>query len=74
MLTLWLAPHCTRSFPSPPALTFAPWQNLIFRFLQNKQKIKIWLFNNNDLSIEGQIIVRFYVPHTLLLQGFRFRV
>merc|ERR1712216_880929 len=30
--------------------------NLIFRFLQNKSKIKIWLFNNNDLSIEGQII------------------
>lgn len=32
-------------------------QNLIFRFLQNKSKIKIWLFNNNDLYIEGQIIV-----------------
>jgi len=31
-------------------------QNLIFRFLQNKSKIKIWLFNNDDLSIEGQII------------------
>jgi hypothetical protein len=39
--------------PTLPAFS----QNLIFRFLQNKSKIKIWLFNNNDLSVEGQIIV-----------------
>ena len=32
-------------------------QNLIFRFLQNKSRIKIWLFNNSDLHVEGQIIV-----------------
>ena len=44
--------------PHPPPSTSPRClaQNLIFRFLQNKSKIKIWLFNNNDLSIEGQII------------------
>ena len=38
--------------PHPPPST-APRclaQKLIFRILQNKSKIKIWLFNNNDLS------------------------
>ena len=32
-------------------------QNLIFRFLQNKQRIQIWLYENADLRIEGRIIV-----------------
>ena len=33
-------------------------QNLIFRFLQNKTRIQVWLFENTDLRIEGRIIVR----------------
>lgn len=36
----------------------APLQNLIFRFLQSRQKIQIWLYDHNDLRIEGRIIVR----------------
>ena len=32
-------------------------QNLIFRFLQSRQKIQIWLFEQQDLRIEGRIIV-----------------
>ena len=52
-------------------------QNLIFRFLQNKSKIKIWLFNNNDLYIEGQIIVslgraRIYLSTRLCLFAYMF--
>ena len=38
----------------PPA---PPLQNLIFRFLQSRQKIQIWLFEQTDLRIEGRIIV-----------------
>lgn len=30
--------------------------NLIFRFLQNKARIQVWLFENNELRIEGRII------------------
>jgi small nuclear ribonucleoprotein E len=30
--------------------------NLIFRFLQSKAKIQIWLFDQADLRIEGRII------------------
>lgn len=30
--------------------------NLIFRFLQNKTRVQIWLFENTDLRIEGRII------------------
>ncbi|PSC67625.1 Small nuclear ribonucleo E [Micractinium conductrix] len=30
--------------------------NLIFRFLQSRQKIQVWLFEQNDLRIEGRII------------------
>ncbi|EFN53854.1 hypothetical protein CHLNCDRAFT_36210 [Chlorella variabilis] len=30
--------------------------NLIFRFLQSRQKIQIWLYEHNDLRIEGRII------------------
>lgn len=33
-------------------------QNLIFRFLQSRQKVQIWLFEQTDLRIEGRIIVR----------------
>lgn len=32
--------------------------NLIFRFLQNQQRISIWLFNQSNLRIEGVILVR----------------
>lgn len=30
--------------------------NLIFRFLQSRQKIQIWLYDQSDLRIEGRII------------------
>lgn len=30
--------------------------NLIFRFLQSKQKIQIWLYDQPDLRIEGRIV------------------
>ncbi|KAK3236907.1 hypothetical protein CYMTET_3034 [Cymbomonas tetramitiformis] len=30
--------------------------NLIFRFLQSKARIQIWLFEQNDLRFEGRII------------------
>ncbi|KAB1204195.1 small nuclear ribonucleoprotein E-like [Juglans microcarpa x Juglans regia] len=30
--------------------------NLIFRFLQSKARIQIWLFEQRDLRIEGRII------------------
>ena len=30
--------------------------NLIFRFLQNKARIQVWLFENNELRIEGRSI------------------
>merc|ERR1712022_56247 len=30
--------------------------NLIFRFLQNKTRIQVWLYENTDLRIEGKII------------------
>jgi small nuclear ribonucleoprotein E len=33
-------------------------QNLIFRFLQSKQRIVVWLYENADLRIEGRLIVR----------------
>ena len=30
--------------------------NLIFRFLQSRQRIMVWLYEQNDLRIEGRII------------------
>ena len=30
--------------------------NLIFRFLQSRQKIMVWLYEQKDLRIEGRII------------------
>lgn len=30
--------------------------NLIFRFLQSRQKVQIWLFEQKELRIEGRII------------------
>ena len=36
--------------------------NLIFRFLQSRQKVQIWLYEQSDLRIEGRIIVRFLAP------------
>jgi small nuclear ribonucleoprotein E len=37
-------------------------QNLIFRFLQSRQKVQIWLFEQTDLRVEGRIIVRPHPP------------
>jgi len=31
-------------------------QNLIFRFLQSRQKIQIWLYDHSDVRIEGRLI------------------
>jgi len=31
-------------------------QNLIFRFLQSRQKIQIWLYDHNDMRVEGRLI------------------
>ena len=39
-----------RPIPSIP-------QNLIFRFLQTKARIQIWLYENTDTVVEGRIIV-----------------
>eukprot|EP00798_Chlamydomonas_sp_ICE-L_P017108 gene17108-23410_t len=30
--------------------------NLIFRYLQSKQRIQIWLYDQTDLRMEGRII------------------
>eukprot|EP00124_Ichthyophonus_hoferi_P002619 Ihof_evm7s186 gene=Ihof_evmTU7s186 len=30
--------------------------NLIFRFLQSKARIQVWLFEQTNLRVEGQII------------------
>ncbi|CAM6087133.1 unnamed protein product [Calypogeia fissa] len=40
----------------PPLLRHCCLQNLIFRFLQSKSRIQIWLFEQKDLGIEGRII------------------
>ena len=39
----------------PPSVACRP-INLIFRFLQSKQVIQIWLYEHNDMKIEGRII------------------
>jgi len=47
-----------RSVPhSPSNGTLFCVQNLIFRFLQSRQKVQIWLYEQADLRIEGRIIV-----------------
>ena len=48
------APH--RGSPLTAAFASPPRSNLIFRFLQNKTRIQIWLFENTELRIEGKII------------------
>ncbi|KAI8074128.1 small nuclear ribonucleoprotein-like protein E [Gongronella butleri] len=30
--------------------------NLIFRYLQNKSRVQVWLYEKPDMRIEGQII------------------
>ena len=37
-------------------------QNLIFRFLQSRQKVQIWLYEQTDLRVEGRIIVSSQPP------------
>lgn len=29
---------------------------VIFRFLQNKARVEIWLFDNNEIRLEGKIL------------------
>lgn len=45
----------TRPCPSAPA-PFLIQINLIFRFLQSKQRILVWLYESPDTRIEGRII------------------
>ena len=56
MLTRASAPRPAPPRPGAPSLV----QNLIFRFLQSRQKIQVWLFEHNDLRIEGRIIVSLF--------------
>ena len=43
---------------APPTLPPAKKKkNLIFRFLQSRTRVQIWLYEQTDLRIEGQIIV-----------------
>jgi hypothetical protein len=63
--------HKILTFPPPPfpAIRFLSAQNLIFRFLQTKARIQIWLYENTDTVIEGRIIVSspgVYPPADLL--------
>mmetsp|Transcript_20170 Transcript_20170/g.52335 ORF Transcript_20170/g.52335 Transcript_20170/m.52335 type:complete len:94 (+) Transcript_20170:131-412(+) len=30
--------------------------NLIFRFLQNRARVQIWLYEKNDMRMEGRIV------------------
>eukprot|EP00038_Savillea_parva_P007345 m.169438 g.169438 ORF g.169438 m.169438 type:complete len:94 (-) comp13101_c0_seq1:1297-1578(-) len=30
--------------------------NLIFRFLQNRARVQVWLFEKSDMRIEGRIV------------------
>ncbi|KAG6770106.1 hypothetical protein POTOM_025774 [Populus tomentosa] len=43
--------------------------NLIFRFLQSKARIQIWLFEQKDLRIEGRIIVSFVLSKQKVYTG-----
>ena len=45
-------------------------QNLIFRFLQSRQKVQIWLFEQKELRIEGRIIVSLCLVCTLSASSF----
>jgi small nuclear ribonucleoprotein E len=36
----------------PPAAA----QNLIFRFLQSRQRVQVWLFDHADLRVEGRLV------------------
>jgi len=45
-----------RRTPCARASRAARAQNLIFRFLQNKTRIQVWLYEQTDLRIEGRII------------------
>ena len=38
--------------------------NLIFRFLQSKTRVQIWIYEMKDLKIEGVIVVSKIGTHT----------
>jgi|TARA_B100001142_G_C14241295_1_gene619488 hypothetical protein len=52
------APADASSHSNHPSSSLARAQNLIFRFLQTKARIQIWLYENTDVVVEGRIIVR----------------
>lgn len=54
---LFLKDDAKRPTTLPPFQTPFSSQNLIFRFLQSRQPVQIWLYDNVNLRIEGKIIV-----------------
>ena len=59
-----LDPHPTSLTPASPTPIIHSKQNLIFRFLQTKARIQIWLYENTDTVIEGRIIVSTHASST----------
>lgn len=53
-----------RPIVSQPPITI---QFMIFKFFQTKSRVEVWLHENNDMRIEGQIIVS---KVELIFQGF----
>lgn len=41
--------------------------NLIFRYLQNRSRIQIWLYEDISNRIEGYIIGIFFLPYLIVL-------
>ena len=50
--------RCTHVRTRGPHTRIKNTQNLIFRFLQSKVRVQVWLFEQTDMRIEGKIIVR----------------
>ena len=53
---LFSQPALTRSLSLSLSLSLSSVQNLIFRFLQSRTRVQVWLFEQTDLRIEGQIV------------------
>ncbi|XP_025933038.1 small nuclear ribonucleoprotein E, partial [Apteryx rowi] len=50
------AAACRCRAPCRGAALNAPLQNLIFRYLQNRSRIQVWLYEQVNMRIEGCII------------------
>lgn len=44
--------------------------NLIFRFLQNRSRVQIWLYENVNLRIEGHILGELTQVSVMSISGF----